>query len=174
MLLAVSLLSMGVQCLAVRSADLPEAADGPYLLLADAGVEGARSALWYSGRESGVIYAPGPAAEHWDVFEAVEPREGEQVWMYQDVYRLRLPPLAAPMARALMETAVFARSREEFKPVEVPGLDAAWVCGNLEAVAVRGNLVAHLEYPADSPEELTDLLAALAERWGEGGYSQRS
>lgn len=158
-------LSMAVQAALAESRDLPETADGPYLLLADLGIREERSRLWYGKGESCVTYAPGPAAEYWDVFEIAG---GEaQTWMYQDVYRLRLESLAMPLARALLADSVFARSPEEYDAVDVPGLDAAWVCGDLEAVAVKGGMVAHLEFLQSGEGALDPLavLEALSEKW---------
>lgn len=166
---ALCVLSMAVQAGLAERRDLPETADGPYLLFTDLGIDEERSRLWYSKGESCVTYAPGPAAEYWDVFEIVG--EEQQSWMYQDVYRLRLEALAMPLARALLADSVFARSPAEYGAVDVPGLDAAWVCGELEAVAVRGNLVAHLELLQSGGGALDPLAAleALAARWGAGG-----
>lgn len=168
-MIALCVLSMAVQAGLAERRDLPETADGPYLLFTDLDIDEERSRLWYGEGESCVTYAPGPAAEYWDVFEIVG--EERQSWMYQDVYRLRLEALAIPLARALLADSVFARSPEEYSAVDVPGLDAAWVCGELEAVAVRGNLVAHLEFLQSGEGALDPLAAleALAERWGAGG-----
>ena len=108
-------------------------------------------------------------AERRDVFEIGG--EEQQRRMAQDVSRLRLEALAMPLARALLADSVFARSPAEYGAVDVPGLDAAWVCGELEAVAVRGNLVAHLELLQSGGGALDPLAAleALAARWGAGG-----
>ena len=166
-LLMVCVLSIAFQAALAESRDLPQSADGPYLLFTDLGVDAERSELWYGKRESCVTSAPGPAAEYWDVFEVVG--TDAQSWMYQDVYRLRLEALAMPLARALLADSVFARSPEEYDAVEVPGLDAAWVCGSLEAVAVKGNLVAHLEFlqSGGTGADLLEVLAVLSEKWGE-------
>ena len=63
-----------------------------------------------------------------------------------------------------MEGSVFARSEGSFRPVEIEGLDAAWlVPGGLEAVAVKGDLVLYAEHLGGSPGNLTALLSARAE-----------
>ena len=52
--------------------------------------------------------------------------------------------------------------------MDIEGLDGAWVCGDLEAVAVRGNLAAYITYMAPGGEDSRHLLAALealAGRW---------
>lgn len=156
----------GAQWLGMETYDLPEAADGPYLLLEELGVPGPRSHPFFSDRTSDITVSSSLLATHWDVFEVVG--EGGSDWMYQDVYRLRRPAMGPGFAQVLMDSATFARSAEEFTPVEVEGLDGAWVCGHLEAVAVRGDLVAYITFltsGAEDGQHLLDALAVLAERW---------
>ena len=76
--------------------------------------------------------------------------------------------MAEGFAYVLMDSATFARSAERFTPVDIEGLDGAWVCGDLEAVAVRGNLAAYITYMVPGGEDSRHLLAALealAGRW---------
>ena len=166
-LAALCLAATVVQLLAVRERDLPPAPDGPYLLLADLGVEGERGELWYGQRESCLTYCANPLMEYWDVFEVVDTPDGQKLWTRQDVYRLRFPGLASPMARALRETSVFAPSGADYEATAIPGLDAAWVNGPLEAVAVKGNLVAYVECMGEGGPDWDPraALTALAERW---------
>lgn len=157
---------LAAQWLGTETRDLPQTADGPYLLLEDLSHTGDRGHLFYDDRTSRVEMTRSLLADHWDVFEVVEQGDG-QTWMYQDVYRLRR---AAPMdfARTLMETAVFARSAEDFVPVEAQGLDAAWLCGDLELVAVKGDLVIYAESLTPGYQDdghLRAMLPALAARW---------
>lgn len=171
LLMAMSAMSFAVQAAVFREKPLPVEPEGPYLLFADLGLEGERGELWYGKRESCLAYRANPVTEYWDIFEIVDTPDGGKFWMYQDIYRLRLPELAMPLARALGETAVFPRYSSEFQPIHIPGLDAAWVYNDLEAVAVKGELVAHLEYLSGGTGELDHaaVLTALAERWAEGG-----
>ena len=141
-LIAVSAVLAGAQWLGEETHPLPQEADGPYLLLEDLGHTGERSHLFYDGRTSEVTVSHSLLADYWDVFEVMG--ENSDAWMYQDVYRLRRPDMAEGFAYVLMDSATFARSAERFTPVDIEGLDGAWVCGDLEAVAVRGNLAAYI------------------------------
>lgn len=152
--------------------EMPVEPDGPYLVLRDLGWEGERTTNFYD-RASSIEVSRSLLADHWDTAEYVDgdtPDSGT-VWIYQDVYRLRIPGMAENFALAVMDDATFARSREVFTAVEVEGLDAAWISGDLEAVAVKDGLVAYLTYlppdrhdtQGDSP--LISALTALAERW---------
>ena len=169
LLVALSVLSVAVQAVAAQSVALPEAADGPYLLFCDLGVDGERSELLYGKRESCITRRSNLITDHWDVFEVIETPEQGAVWMYQDIYHLRFSAMGHILARALLEDSVFARNAGEYDAISVPGLDAAWVYGNLEAVAVKGDLVAHLQYLGSAPDGLDSkmILSALALRWGE-------
>ena len=165
-LIAVSAVLAGAQWLGEETHPLPQEADGPYLLLEDLGLDGERSHLFYDSRTSEVTVSHSLLADYWDVFEVMGENSG--AWMYQDVYRLRRPDMAEGFAYVLMDSATFARSAESFTPVDIEGLDGAWVCGDLEAVAVRGNLAAYITYMAPGGEDDRHLLAALealAGRW---------
>lgn len=163
-----SLLALAVQLLRTESRDLPMEPDGPYILLRDLGWEGERTTGMFSDRESGVTFTPSPLADYWEVYEVVEAPADDQVWLYQYVYRLRVPALRDALVRALMNDSVFARSEESFQPVEIDGLDNAWIVpGGLEAVAVQGNLVFYTEYLGVSPEP-PDMSAVL-EAWSAYG-----
>ena len=162
------LLSAGVQILFTNSRDLPAEPDGPYILLRDLGIEGERGTAMFSDRESGVTFTPSPLADYWETFEVVERPGGDQAWLYQYVYRLRVPALRDTLVRALMEGSTFARGEGSFRPVEIEGLDAAWVVpGGLEAVAVKGELVLYAEHLDMSPGE--PELEALLAAWGKAG-----
>ena len=165
-LIAVSAVLAGAQWLGEETHPLPQEADGPYLLLEDLGHTGERSHLFYDSRTSEVTVSHSLLADYWDVFEVMGENSG--AWMYQDVYRLRRPDMAEGFAYVLMDSATFARSAKRFTPVDIEGLDGAWVCGDLEAVAVRGNLAAYITYMAPGGEDSRHLLAALealAARW---------
>ena len=150
--------------------DLPEAADGPYVLLSDLGIEGERSALFYDDRTSKITLERSLLATHYDVFECVvqgDDGEGE-AWMYQDVYRLSPRVDREMFVRSLMEDSTFARSLESYREVTVEGLEGAWVSGGLECIAVKGDLAAYvtvLGSGRETEETLERALQALAERW---------
>ena len=150
--------------------DLPEAADGPYVLLSDLGIEGERSALFYDDRTSKITLERSLLATHYDVFECVvqgDDGEGE-AWMYQDVYRLSPRVDREMFVRSLMEDPTFARSLESYREVTVEGLEGAWVSGGLECIAVKGDLAAYvtvLGSGRETEETLERALQALAERW---------
>lgn len=146
--------------------DLPAAADGPYLMLADLGIEGERSQLFYDDRTSKITVERSLLATHYDVFEVVG--EGGTAWMYQDVYRLSPWVDREVFIRSLMGDATFARSPENFREVTVEGLEEAWVSGGLECIAVKGNLAAYvtvLGQGQENEETLEAALCALAECW---------
>lgn len=123
---------------------MPEQADGPYLTLADLGVQAERGTD-ILGNSSTVQTARSLAAEQWDAREFAQDALGKDVWMYQDVYRMHTPAQALRFARVLMEDSTFARSAQSFKSLSIEGLDAAW-CAALESVAVRGSTVWYITY----------------------------
>ena len=162
------------QWVSKETRELPETADGPYLMLADLGIEGERSALFYDDRTSKITVERSLLATHYDVFECVDQGssgEGE-AWMYQDVYRLSPWADREVFIRSLMGDATFARGPENFREVTVAGLEGAWVSGGLECIAVKGDLAAYvtvLGQGQEYAETLEAALRALAERWaGEG------
>lgn len=162
-----SLLLTGVQILITRSYDLPAEPDGPYIMLEDIGYEGEPGKL--CDREPGVTHTRSFLSDCWETLETVNvpARGNKQVWMGQYVYRLRFPGMADTLAWALMEASVFARDRESFHALDVPGLDGAWATGGLELVAMKGNLVTYVEFLGSGYEEFdpVSICEALAERW---------
>ena len=146
--------------------DLPAESDGPYILLSDLGVQGERSTLFYDDRTSRITVERSLLATHYDVFEVVG--EGGDAWMYQDVYRLSPRVDREMFVRSLMENSTFARGAESYRAVEIAGLEGAWVSGDLECVAVKGDLAAYVTVLTSWPETeetLERALQALAERW---------
>ena len=147
--------------------DLPLAADGPYLLLSDLGYEGERSTPFYSDDGSDVEHVKSLLAEFWLTREYIDLPSGKQVWMHQDLYRLRYPDMAENFAHTLMETAIFIRDPENFRSVEVPGLDAVWV-GGMEIVAIKDDLAVYVvcsNEVYDNSGMIEKVLPALAEKW---------
>ena len=154
--------------------DLPEVADGPYVLLSDLGIEGERSALFYDDRTSKITVERSLLATHYDVFEVVG--EGGTNWMYQDVYRLSPRVDREMFVRSLMENSTFARSVESYHEVAVEGLEGAWASGGLECIAVKGDLAAYvtvLGSGQETEETLELALQALAECWAHEGSEDR-
>lgn len=143
---------------------MPEEADGPYFVLSDMGVAGKRTQSFIENRESKVSYRQSLLAEHWDAYEVID-ADDREVWMMQDVYRMKDGGMTGAMVETLMKDAVFARSPEDFTAVDIPGLDRAWVSDRLECIAVKGDYIDFLIYPAYSPEELIHVLHAIAGRW---------
>lgn len=163
---ALSLLLTVGQLFAHRAYDLPEEPDGPYILLADTGWEGTPGKLFY--RDPGVESFWSPLADCWETCEIINTPGDGQVWMYQDVYRLRFPAMANRLAWALMEDSTFARSAENFRELDVPGLDRVfWVPGGMELVAVKGDLVNYVTFLGREYEDFDPLplCEALAARW---------
>lgn len=154
---------LALQLASTRSTDLPEETAGPYLLLADLGCEGERTA--FMNRDSGVTRSPGLLADCWDMREYHEDPSGMGPALYQDAYRLRFPAMSDWLAEALLDAATLSR-REDFRPLEVPGLDRAWA-GRNEVVAVKGDMAAYvtlLPYDDFDPQALCQ---ALAEKWAD-------
>lgn len=163
-----SLLLAGAQLLATQSYDLPAEPDGPYIMLSDVGYEGEQAKKLH-GSDTGVTHTRSLLADYRETLEAVNvPAQGnKQVWMRQYVYKLRFPGMADTLAWALMEDSVFARDRESFHDLDVPGLDGAWATGGLELVAMKGNLVTYVVLASGYEEfDPVSICEALAERWG--------
>lgn len=157
---------LAAQWLGTETRDLPREADGPYLLLEELGYTGDRGQSYIGDHTSELTVTRSLLADRWHAFEVVEQGDG-QIWMYQDVYRLRR---ADPMdlAQALLETAVFAPLMGGGHPVEAEGLDAAWLCSELELVAVKGDLVIYARSLTPGYQDdghLRAMLPALAARW---------
>lgn len=147
------------QLIRTRSTDLPETADGPYLLLSDLGWEANRE------QETSVTHTRSLLADYWDVMERPASWNGEP-WIYQDIYRLRSPSMANWLAEALVNTATLSKP-EQFQPIEAEGLDMAWTNYRNEVVAVKGDMAAYIAYmPGTSPDfDPRALCEALAARW---------
>ncbi len=162
-----SLLMSGEQILTTESYDLPTEPDGPYIMLGDMGYAGEPGKLY--NRDPGVTHTRSFLADYWETLEVVNIQNNKQVWMRQNVYRLRFPGMADRLAWALMEDSVFVRDRDAFYDLDAPGLDGAWATKGLELVAVKGDMVAYVEFLADSYDgfDPVPICAALAERWGE-------
>lgn len=152
-----------------RMEPMPEKSDGVYITLADAGFGGDRCGVMSDRDESRVQRVWSPTADITHTRETVE-AGGDWVSMDQDVYRLRIPALAKPLAAALIERAVFARDASEYVEIDVPGWDTVRV-SSMECVALRGATAVHVYIllPGDTTmeerhETFARILTGIAER----------
>lgn len=164
------LLTVAVQLVTMQRGELPSAADGPYIVLRDAGRTEERGA--FLGRTSQREHTRTFFAEYWDIQEYLGSPDWPAVSLYQEVYRLS--PWLDPMdwVGGLTGEQTFEKDIDAYVPVEIDGLDAAWVSENgMEAVAVKGQLMAFVNYldGSRSPQRLTEILRALSARWADPG-----
>ena len=133
-----------VQWATVEKYLLPMEADGPYVTLEELGWNGERDDPF--GKDPTVKISESLMATHYDVNEYLT---GEQnVWIYEDIYKLRFPSIAMKMAQSVMEGSGF-NDKEDYKSIDIPGTQAAWY-GRLETVAVYDEYVIYITYlPAD-------------------------
>ena len=159
-----------VQMATVQRGDMPRLPDGPYIVLSDMSWAGARTV--FMGNTSRREHTRTVLSEYWDTREYVENPGQTAVMLYQEIYRLSgcLDPMG--WARSLTVNQTFVKDLDEYTPVEIKGLDAAWLVeGGMEAVAVKGQMLAYINYldGAYSTERLTDVLEALVNRWAAYG-----
>lgn len=159
-----------VQLVTMQRGDMPQSPDGPYIVPNDIGWEGVRSN--FMGNTSRREHTHTVLSEYWDTREYVENPGHGAVMLYQEVYRLSgwLDPME--WVRSLAVNQTFVKELDEYIPVDVEGLDAAWLVeGGMEAVAVKGQMLAYTNYldGAYSTERLTDVLETLANRWNSYG-----
>lgn len=159
-----------VQLATTQRGDLPKESDGPYILLSDMGWEGERSD--FMGNISRREHTRTVLSEYWNTREYVENPGQATVTIYQEVYRLSSWFDPMQWARDLTANQAFVKELNEYTPVEIEGLDAAWLVEDgIEAVAVKGRMMAYISYldGAYSTERLTNALEALADRWAAYG-----
>lgn len=168
-LLALFLLLSVIQLFGTEKYDMPQQADGPYLLLHDLGWDGERTTN-YLETPSNVKTSRSLAARQWYTYECVAQKTEftSSIWMYQDVYELHTHEQAMAAAHVLMNNATFAREPGDFVAGEVMGLDAVWRAG-MECIAVRGRTVWKITYsdPGLSHEPgvpAVDVLEVLAQQ----------
>lgn len=137
--------------------EMPEKADGPYLLLRDLGVEGVRSQSSVKNQSSTVQKSQSLLCTMWFTYECMEERS-QEYWMYQDIYEMKTQKEAQNMTRILMENALFAKDPSEFTQVNLDGMDLAYE-SELEFVAVKGTRVYFITYLGKE-----QVLAALAKK----------
>lgn len=166
--IACFLLLFGWQVIHTEKTDLPMETEEPYLLLGSMGYEGERTYLPYSDNESRVERSESLLAEIWMTREALELSDSSDIWMYQDVYRLKDAETMEDFIRVLMGTATFGNGPEEFNSIEASGLDGAWTSHGLEVIAYKGDLVTYTTCSGlimDDGETLRLVISALAEKW---------
>lgn len=149
---------------------MPRSPDGPYTVLSDMGWEGARTD--FVDNTSRREHTRTVLSEYWDTWEYVENPGQTAIMLYQEIYRLSgwLDPME--WARSLTVNQTFVKDLDEYTPVEIESLDAAWlVVGGMEAVAVKGRTLAYINYMDGvySTQRLMDVLEALANRWAAYG-----
>lgn len=164
--MALSVLLTLVQLAGTKTREMPFVSDGPYLVLADLGVEGERTAGFHDDGST-VETSRSLIASMWNTGEYVSNNpDGFGNWAHMDqkVYCLPTPELAMAAAPSVMRAgSIFGYS---FEQIEVEGLDGAWY-NDLECIAVRDRWVWYVVL-IDSgdrvgPETVFNALAALAE-----------
>lgn len=115
---------------------LPNEKEGPYILLADFGIEGERKGMFRSAEECNqVTMRQSLICKVWDVRECVE-----DVMLYQDVYEFKDHETACRYLSTIAADSTFADSLEDYQLVEVPGLDLAYE-SRIEYIAVKENYI---------------------------------
>lgn len=160
---AVSFLFAAIQFSGTRRYDMPETADGPYLLIADLGIDGKRTAN-YQDTVSNVEVSRSLLAVHWETYEYIQTSDGDR-WLYNSVYELDNEQTAASLTKDLMY-ATFAENPSAWTAVSIVGLDEAYTDGTgLEYLARKGTRVWRLIYGGWSDHKAPDeqIFSALAE-----------
>ena len=163
------LVTMLIQVINMHHYALPKEADGPYIVLSDIGIEGER--VDYLGGSSYAENTRIAGSQWWHTCEYVDRGTGAPVVnLYQTVFRFNLKTSSKFWVRRLTASQAFSRDLDDYTPVEIEGLDAAWVSENgMEAMALKGHFIAAIEYLDGeySTQKLMELLRALAVRWEE-------
>lgn len=157
------------QQLGTDSVDPPMEADGPYLLLSELGWDHMER-VSYLGKENSLTHTRSLLGDYWDVAEIVG-KNSSEVWIFQDIYRLRSPEMAESFANALRNTTTFGENAGDCYAYRMEDM-TAWVYNDLEIVAVCGNMAADITYMSSAwnrPDGLELLLKTLRERWTEYG-----
>jgi len=160
-LIMVALVCILVWATSGKTYRMPETPDGPYLVLADFGVEEERVPNMFNNKESNVRYQRSFLCESWHCQEFTEDE-----WLYHQVYRMKDPRMIDRFVWSLMTNSTFAQSADDYKPVEVEGLDKAWMGPRLECIGVKGNYICIMTYPFyNETPNMNDGLLVLAKAW---------
>lgn len=143
---------------------MPDTTEEPYVLLSELGIRGERITSNKADGGSLVKRNHTFMADYWHCKEFVDV-SGNEEWLYQDVYILKDSDRMKRFVEVLMLDSTFARSLDAFTPVEIPGLDQAWIAGNLECIAVKGNTAAIFTHHWNSREEMVASLEKIAQKW---------
>lgn len=143
---------------------MPVSTEEPYVLLSELGIQGERMPNHVNGEESRVKYHRSFLAQCWYGQEFLHNQDKED-WLYQKVYLLKDSRMASRLAEALMLNSTFSQSKEAFTPVEIPGLDEAYITEGLECIAVKGNRVAIFTHIWNTQEEMVESLKQISEKW---------
>ncbi|MBQ7916036.1 MAG: DUF2812 domain-containing protein [Firmicutes bacterium] len=115
---------------------LPTEKEGPYLVLADFGVEGERKGMFRSVEECNrVEVSQSLICKVWDVRECVE-----DVMLYQDIYEFKDRETAYRYLETIVTDSTFADSLDDYQLVELEGLDLAYA-GRVDYIAVKENYI---------------------------------
>ena len=147
------------QRMEARAGELPLLTTEPYLLPGELGLPGE-----WTLKEGSVTRSQSLLADCWDVYEEMS-AQGNTAWIWQDVYLLGTERAAVGMAQSLMGTATFGDQGRSFRAIDPGGLDMAWAAGELELVAVKGRLAAHITYIGDGFWDPAAICGALEEKW---------
>ncbi len=129
------LMIAAVEIASLEKYDMPESSDGPYITLADMGIDEKRTENSIDGSGSSVEISRSLSCTFYHTREFTDDK-----WMYQDVYVLRFPALTGSLAECLMYDCTFADGPQDFTAVDIDGLDSAWQ-SDMEYICVRGDTV---------------------------------
>lgn len=156
----------GIEYVGADRYPMPAETREPYILLSEIGVTGDRTESSMDGENSRVNLRRTVFADCWESKEFVN-NGGDERWMYQNAYELRDAAMAKTLAKALMRDTPFADDSNDFKSVDVEGLDVAWVLSDRECVAFKDNRVIAITSDFDSAEDAADTLNVVAAKWQE-------
>lgn len=146
-----------------RSYPMPSEADGPYLLLSDLGYTGERTYALREENTSSVSHGSSPVTAWWDTQEFIRQKDGTDAALYQKIFRVSSTEKARSLVPVMMETSTF---RMEFTPVEVEGLDEAYV-NDLDIIAVKDNYICSATRILPDSDDPSSLLEAFADLFSE-------
>ena len=142
---------------------LPLETDGGYITLSQLGYEGER--ILHYQFESDILHTDTIFCEYWECSEYTTGDNNENLWLNQKVYRIKGGVKPETVAKALMKTAIFAHEGADFREIQVKGLDKAYSTGNMECIAVKGNMVGIFITTFESENEIADTLTTVARHW---------
>ena len=156
-----AILSLVLWAFSFKTYPMPQVPDGPYLILADFGYEGERVPNMFNHKESAVRHQRSLLCESWDCEEFVDDQ-----WMYHEIYRIPNETVRERFIWSLMTNSTFAESAEDYVPIQIEGLDKAWVSPRLECVGVKGDYVCFMTHPFyNRVFTMEEALKVLAQRW---------